>query len=188
MSTKINLSIVILSAVILSACTTKTPTTTGGESETVKPTVADQAKATSLRDLMGMGQNQKCTFLTTDTDTDGNRTDTSGTLYISGKRIAEEVQILSPNNEALNTNMMMVSDGTKIYTWNPIKKTQGMMFSMVNPTDTTESQTQNQNVDLDKKVDMKCSPWTVDEVKLTVPTDVKFTDLSELMKNIPTRE
>jgi len=182
-------SLVIASALLLSACTvTKNPTGTPNPVGENQPTAtpAEQNKATSLRELLGMGQNQKCTFSTSFTDDKNVTTETSGTLYTSGKKIAEEVQITSTGNGGINTNSMMISDGDKIYTWNPSEKTSGMMLKMVEPTGTADGKTQNQNVDLDKKFDMKCSPWTVDESKFTIPTDVKFTDLTELMKNIPT--
>lgn len=182
-------SLVIASAVLLSACTvTKNPTGTPNPADENQPTATptEQSQSTSLRELLANGQNQKCTFSMSETDKDDNKTTTGGTLYISGKRMAEEVQITNTGNGGINTNMMMISDGDKIYTWDPSKKTPGMMFKMVEPTGTADGKTQNQNVDLDKKIDMKCSPWGVDESKFTVPTDVKFTDLTELMKNIPT--
>lgn len=188
MNKKAKLSLVILSAVLFSACTAKTPAVTPDQTGENQPTAApaEQSQATSLRELLANGQNQKCTFSMSETDENDNKTTTDGTLYISGKKMAEEVQITNSGNGGMNTNMMMISDSDKIYTWDPSKKTPGMMFKMTAPTGTEDNKTQNQNVDLDKKIDMKCSPWAADESKFTVPTDVKFTDLSELMKNIPT--
>lgn len=188
MSKKSKLSLIILSAILFSACTTKAPVGTSNQTGENQPTAVptEQNQPTSMRELLANGQNQKCTFSMSETDEDDNTTDTSGTLYVSGKRMFEEVEILNSANETKNVSMRMMSDGDKIYTWDASKKTSGMMFKMTEPTETEDNETQNQNVDLDKKIDMKCSSWTVDESKFTVPTDVKFTDLSELMKNIPT--
>jgi hypothetical protein len=184
MSTKTSHSLVILFAVILSACTTKTPGVEN-QADDKKTPGTEQSLSTSVRELLGLGQNQKCTYSASFTDESATTT-TTGTIYIAGKRMAQEVQVVSTGDNAISTDMRMISDGTTIYTWDPSKKTPGMMFKVVEPTGTTDTKTENQNVDLDKKMDMKCSAWTVDEAKFTVPTDIQFTDLSELMKNIPT--
>ena len=189
MINKIRFSLVIISAVFLSACTVKTPTGTENQAGEDKTTPTEQSQSSSLRDLLAMGQNQKCTVSTSAVDeTDGTKTDTQGTIYISGKKMAQEVIVTSTDKEMPSVNMSMVSDGTYMYTWNPQKKDQGMKLKITESEGTTETKgnTAKGAVNFDEKVNVKCSPWIVDNSKFTVPTDVNFTDLSEVMKNIPT--
>lgn len=186
MSTKAKLSLVILSAIILSACTTKAP---GQQNPSGENAPEEQSQKTSLRELLGLGINQKCTIATSVTDEDGIKTDTESTVFISGKKMAQEVAVTSTDKESPKVNMRMISDGEYMYTWNIENKSQGMKIKITEPTaeDKTEgTPAKASSVDLDEKVDMKCSSWIADNSKFTVPADVTFTDLSELMKNIPT--
>ena len=102
--------------------------------------------------------------------------------------MSQEVQVKSTDKAVPTINMRMISDGTYMYTWNTETKAQGMKIKITEPTaeNTNTTNTNNGSVNLDDKVDMKCSPWLVDNSKFSIPTDVTFTDLSELMKNIPT--
>lgn len=179
-----SLLLIIISASLLSACVAKTPPIENQAAEEKKPE-AEQSQSSSLRDLLALGQNQKCTFTATDTQ-NNVKTDTSATLYISGKKMYEEIQMVSSDKAVPTTNMAMISDGTYIYTWDVSKKMPGMKIKIVEPTPGTTEDTKTQSVDMDKKFDMKCSSWMVDDSKFVVPTDVKFTDLTEMMKNIPT--
>ena len=43
---------------------------------------------------------------------------------------------------------------------------------------------QSQATDLNTQVDMKCSDWLVDSTKFEVPANIKFTDMTELTKNL----
>ena len=187
MINKTRFSLVIISSVLLSACIVKTPTGTENQAGEDNATT-EQSQSSSLRDLITLGKNQKCVVATSTTNEDGVKTDTVGTIYISGKKVAQEVSVISSDKKTLNVNMNMISDGEFMYSWNTESKTQGMKIKITDPSDGGVQNTNGQsgNVDLDNKVDMKCSGWTVDNSKFTIPTDVKFTDLSEMIKNIPT--
>jgi len=188
MSNKVKISLCLISAVLLSSCTTKTPTgtdTQAGENNSVQ---TEQSVTSSLRDLLTAGQNQKCAFSTSTTDEENVKTDTTGTIYIFGKKMAQDVQVISTDKTSPSINMHMISDGTYMYTWNAENKEQGMKIKITEPSPTgnTTNQSENGSVNLDDKVNMKCSTWLVDNNKFNIPTDVVFTDLSEFMKNIPT--
>lgn len=189
MSTKSKLSLIIFTAVILSACTTKTPTGTDNNVVENQPTVAptEQSQSNSLRDLLALGKNQKCVFSASTTDDKGIKTDTTGTIYFSGKNLAEDLTSTSTDKGTPTINMHMVSDGAYLYTWDQSAKTQGMKIKITEPEEDDTDKTKGKSpVDLDEKVNMNCSVWIVDNSKFTIPTDVKFTDIEELMKNIPT--
>jgi len=187
MSNKAKISLVIFSAVLLSACT-MTPQK-GKETQPVENnTGTEQSQAFSLRELIALGKNQKCVISTSTTSDDGTKTDTSGTIYISGKKMAQEVMVTSTDKEMPKIDMRMVSDGEYIYTWNTQTKQQGMKFKATDPSDGNIEKGDNSNggVSMDDKLNVKCSNWLVDNSKFAIPTDVNFTDLSEMMKNIPT--
>lgn len=189
MSNKARFSLVILSAILLSACTApKSPTgTNNNQAVEEKPTPTEQNQTLSVRDLLTAGKNQKCTVSLSETNEKGAKTDTQGTIYISGKKMAEEIAVTSTDKSMPSVNMRMISDGAYMYTWDVESKAKGMKIKMTEPIGTADNtKPANSGVNLDEKVNMKCSVWLVDDSKFTVPTDVTFTDLSEMMKNIPT--
>lgn len=190
MSNKARFSLVILSAILLSACTApKAPSGVENTQATEeKTTDTAQSQSSSIRDLLASGKSQKCTVSLSETNEKGIKTDTQGTVYISGKNMAEDIAVTSTDKAMPNVNMRMISDGTYMYTWNTESKAQGMKIKMTEPTEDSADKTKptNTGVNLDEKVNMKCSVWAVDNSKFIVPTDVKFADLSEMMKNIPT--
>ena len=187
MINKTRFSLVIISSVLLSACIVKTPTGIENQAGEDNTAPTEQPQSSSLRELLAMGKSQKCEISSSDTDENGVKTETKGTLYFSGNKMAEEVQMTSSQKDSPpNLTMMMVTDGTYMYSWDVSKKTSGMKFKITQPTEGDKIENKNGSVDLDKKFDMKCTNWTVDNSKFTIPADVKFTDLSEMMENIPT--
>lgn len=187
MRNKTKFSLVIISAILLSACTATPPK--GSENQAGEnKTETEQSQSSSLRDLIALGKNQKCVVTTSTTDEEGIKTDTISTIYISGKKMAQEVSVASSDKKTPNVNMRMISDGEFMYSWNTESKNQGMKIKITEPSDGGVQNTNGQSgsVDLDNKFDMKCSGWLVDNGMFTIPSDVQFTDLSELMKNIPT--
>lgn len=192
MSKKAVFPLVIFFAILLSACTTKAPVGTENQAGENKPveTETEQSQSSSLRELLALGKNQKCTVTTTSADDDGTKTDTVGTIYISGKKMAQEVSVTSTDKEIPKINMRMISDGSYVYTWNTDTKNQGMKmkFEETQAEDKTPdtNNTQAKGVNMDEKYDMKCTGWVVDNSKFAIPADVQFTDLSEMLKNLPT--
>lgn len=188
MINKAKISLVIISTIFLSACTVKAPTGTENQAGEDNTNPTEQPQSSSLRDLINLGKNQKCVVTTSTTSEEGIKTDTVGTIFISGKKVAQEVSVTSSDKKTPNVNMSMISDGEFMYSWNTESKNQGMKIKITDPSDGGVQNTNGQSgsVDFDNKVDMKCSGWVVDNSKFTIPSDVKFTDLSEIMKNIPT--
>lgn len=190
MNNKARLSLCLISAVLLSACTAKVPTGTQEQAVDNKApeTQSEQSLSTSMRDLLAMGKSQQCTVSSSSVDDKNVKTDTTGTLYISGKKIAQEVVVTSTDKDFPRVSMRMISDGTYMYTWNTETKSQGMKIKITEPEEgkPVNDKKSNGAVSMDDKLDVKCSNWIADNSKFDIPSDVKFTDLSELMKNIPT--
>ncbi|HSV94959.1 MAG TPA: hypothetical protein VLH94_03250 [Spirochaetia bacterium] len=183
-------SLVIVSAVFLSACTAKVPNGTDFQANEDKTPESEQSLSTTMRDLLGMDKNQKCTVSSSSVDDKNVKTDTTGTIYISGKKIAQEVEVTSTDQNFPRISMRMISDGTYMYTWNTETKSQGMKMK-INETEedkleNNDNEKSNGGISMDDKLNVKCSNWIVDNSKFNIPSDVQFTDLSEMMKNIPT--
>ncbi len=189
MINKASISFVIFSSLLLAACTAKNPIGTSNQAGNGSDT--EQNQSMTMRDLLASGKNQKCIISVSSTDEEGIKTETNATLYVSGKKMAEEISVSSTDKNMPKTNMHMISDGSFMYTWNIDTKDQGLKMAIseteANDADTPDSaNVQTGGVDMNEKYDMKCTPWIVDNSKFTIPADVKFTDLSEMMKNIPT--
>lgn len=182
MSKIANLSIVIFSSLFLAACTT------GSTPDQGQPQNNKDGNGTSfsMRELLGQGKNQKCTFSVSETGDDNIQSSTTGTIYIAGNKIAEDVEIKSSDETIGNVSMKVISDGTYMYSWSPDNKNSGMKVKITEPsTDATDSEDiENQNVDMDKKMDLSCSNWTVDNSKFTIPSDIKFNDIDQTLENL----
>lgn len=186
MSKKVNLSLIVLSALILSGCTSKTTSQqTPPPSADINQEQSEQSVSTSIRDLLGMGQSQKCTYSYTSTDENNQTITSEGTIYLAGEKLSQSIKITSTGDEAQNLNMRVISDEEYMYSWDESGKTPGMKMKMEKGIQEEAETSENQSVDLDKKIDMKCSPWIVDQKQFTVPTNIQFTDLSEMMKSLP---
>ncbi len=187
MSKKAIFPLVIFSAILLSACTAKTPIQDNLAEGDNSPET-EQSQSTSMRELLAMGKSQKCTVSSSTTDDDGTKTESTGVIYISGDKIAQEVIVTSTDKDMPKIEMSMVSDGSYMYTWNTQEKNQGMKMKITETANESDEDNTSQSgaVDMDDELNVKCSPWIADNSKFSVPKDVQFTDLSEMMKNIPT--
>lgn len=188
MSKKAIFPLVIFSAILLSACTSKTPIQDNQAEDNTSPDT-EQSQTTSMRELMALGKSQKCTVSSSTTDDDGTKTESTGVMYFAGGKIAQEVVVTSTDKEMPRIEMSMVSDGSYMYTWNTQEKNQGMKMKITETANESDGDNTSQAgaVDMDDKLNVKCSPWIADNSKFSVPNDVQFTDLSEMMKNIPTK-
>lgn len=136
----------------------------------------NQGETGTLRALMKIGKNTMCTFTS-----DAGNSQSSGTVYITtdGKMRGDFESQTSAGTIISN---MIVKDGYS-YVWSNGK---GMKMNLTNAQTTTNTQTE-QNVNLDAKVDYKCSDWNLDSSKFNLPSGVEFIDLEVLMKaTLPT--
>lgn len=143
--------------------------TVSKESET-----AQSAKG-SLKSLLGAGKNVNCTFSYPDAGS-------TGTVYVSGQRMRGDFNMMV---EGKTMESHMIQDETYVYSWTG---SQGAKFKIEETLKASPVPGgQQQNVDLDKEVDYKCSPWAANNSMFSVPTDVTFTDMSEMMKQVPSQ-
>ena len=149
-------------------------TTQVAKTKTAKPqTVNKNAITGTILSLIEGGKTISCTI--TYPDNKG-----TGTIYVgSNKKFAGDFNMKGTNNA--NVVAHMISNGTYVYMWSAAMP-MGIKMSLLaakNATNANSAQT-NQNANLNQTVNMQCNPWVVDESKFTVPTNVSFTDMSNL--------
>lgn len=144
---------------------------------TPTPTVTENSMTqNSLLDLLTGGKTQSCTF--TYAGSDGTKTD--GTVYISGTKMRGDISTITSSKK--ESKITMIRDGDITYIWGSDLPTGIKMTLSAND---LKSNTQaNQYFNSTQKTDYKCSPWSVDSSMFSVPTNIKFTDISSMMKGI----
>lgn len=149
-------------------------------SKTVAPTektTVTEPKASSttsvtgtLKSLLTGGKTQTCTISYPDNKG-------TGTIYVADKKFGGTFTI--KDSDGKDMTGYMVSDGTYFYSWSSAA-TMGIKIKL----DVAESATDNAQTgtnDLNQKVNLNCSPWIVDNSKFAVPTNIKFSDMSNLI-------
>lgn len=133
----------------------------------------------NLTDLMNFASNKTCTF----TDTTSN---SSGTVFVANKKVRGDF------NSAISGKTMMshmIIDSNNVYIWTD-GESEGYKTSFEAITEVQSQMSDakmpgiNTTPDFDEKVDLKCQDWNADQTKFTPPSSVKFTDYSEMMKNL----
>lgn len=169
---KINrLSLVIPAALILSGCTLFP--VAGPISGTT------EQKALKLAEIIKNGGTANCKIT--------NIADNSSTeIFVNGKKMK-----FVGTDTGQGKKGMMINDGEFIYTWSDGDKT-GVKLSAAVPTGTptgapvdTDTDKQAAMYDDESKYKMDCKAGVVIATEFTPPVDVKFTDLSEMMKAVP---
>lgn len=156
-----------------------TQDTTDAQKEIVveqSPTTSEVMDKKSLKDLMKVSSNQKCTF----TDI---ATNNSGTVYTSNGRFRGDFSMVVENK---TISSHMISDGEYAYTWMDGEK-QGFKMSLASMNEVAgkaPDATTSKTVDINQQVDYKCRNWTVDNSVFNAPTGVTFQDYSNVMQNI----
>lgn len=132
-------------------------------------------KKTSIKELLGLGQQQKCEW-----SGEENGQKSSGTMSIKGTKFRQTATIKSGTEP--ETAMEIISDGDWTYLWNPKTKEQGMKVKMTEEDKADSQNLANGNLDLGKEFNYNCSPAIISDGEFTPPKDVDFLDL-EALKN-----
>jgi hypothetical protein len=88
----------------------------------------------------------------------------------------------------VTTRMHMIVDGKTSYSWAEGQDTGYKMDFAAMKTDSMKGSDMSQNqtaVDVNKNYNFKCSNWSVDTSKFTLPTGVTFKDMAEMMQGMP---
>lgn len=150
---------------------TSTPSNSSNtKQEASNPT---QNAMSSLVDLLSSGQSTMCTF-DVSASTGGS---TKGTFYMAAGKMKGDFTTTDKDGKKSSMSMIRIDDQS--YIWGGSLPS-GIKMKL--STDDLKTNTQaNQYFNLNTKNDYKCIPWIVDSSKFSVPTNIKFTDLSSLM-------
>lgn len=122
----------------------------------------------SIKSLLASGKNVSCNISMPDQQG-------SGKVFVSGTKVRGDFTMQVDGKEL---SSHMVSDGAYIYVWTDTSN-QGTKFKTDTKAPTASNQPQT--TDLDKEVDLNCSNWSLDNSKFTVPGNIQFSDLSQMM-------
>ncbi|PIX67997.1 hypothetical protein COZ41_02085, partial [Candidatus Shapirobacteria bacterium CG_4_10_14_3_um_filter_35_13] len=111
--------ILIISVLVLSACGEKITSKIDGAKNKV------ENKKTSIKELLGLGQEQKCEW---SSEIEGDKS--VGTMLIKGNKFRQTV--ISKIADQPETSIKVITDGEWTYLWNPKTKEQGMKLRVTN--------------------------------------------------------
>lgn len=151
----------------------QTPQTTSTNTATEQKSEDSGSIKGSIKSLLGSNKNVMC-IIKPEVDQTAEQK-----VYISGNKMRGDFTM---NVEGKQFESHMITDGTSAYTWSSampqgIKMKMDESFVSASPV-----AGQPQQVDIDKQIDMQCSPWNVDESLFNLPSDIKFLDVSSMMK------
>lgn len=129
----------------------------------------------TMKDLMARGKSMKCTY--TQKIDDGGTA--SGVIYMADKNARTEITV---SEKAGHTaKMYAIINKDWVYSW-----TEGSSTGFKMTTEASElSEKQEETVtDLSKEIDFECKSWKKDSSKFKTPSNVKFDDMSEMIKNL----
>lgn len=167
---KKTIAFLLISSLILAGCN-------ASSTSIISPTPVAKK---SLKDLIGLGIAQKCTY----TSTAGTDT-TSGEMLINGKKFKQTTKI---TNSSDVTTISSISDGQFIYSWNDKTPNSGfkMKLDVTATSDVTPQagSSAGRSVDLTQQYDYNCTPATVSDSDFVPPSTIKFTDFSDFTKDL----
>jgi hypothetical protein len=176
--------IVIISAAVLllAAGCSKSATVTSNTSATTQGANQPASSMTSLKALMASGSAQKC-----EVNFSNNNVSSQGTIYVAGGKMRGD---FSAQNDGKTESTHMINDGTNVYTW-----VDGMSMAMkmsVSAMQNMQAQAspsgtpapQQHSIDPNANYQYNCSPWSEDSSTFTPPTNINFTDDSQMMMNM----
>ena len=160
--------LVLLGVVAFFVLSKKSPSPLTTMTTSTTPTPTAQANAAmTLKDLMGKGVAQTCTFSTTMTQ---------GVVYVdSGKARGDFASTV--NGKVYQIHMIV--DGTTYYMWRD-GQTSGFKaaFNPANVTASEASPAANGALDANQSLVYNCKPGVTDPSSFTIPATVTFTEIA----------
>jgi hypothetical protein len=98
-------------------------------------------------------------------------------VYVSGKKMHAQFTT-SVAGQSMTTNV--INTGSENFIWGKSAMGDMAMKFAVDPEQADAQSAQQFNLDQD--VNYKCSPWRFDETMFEPPADIKFSDMSAMMK------
>lgn len=140
----------------------------------------DEADSKSMKDLLGLGSSQKCTY-----NLSQDKVQSSGVVYLSNGKMNSQYE-----SGLVGSTMVkgyMIYDGQYNYIWSD-GSSDGfkMKIEEVNSAQSSQgSGSQAQALDFNQKMDFDCESWNADSKMFEPPKNITFRDFSEMMKQVP---
>ncbi len=125
----------------------------------------------SLRGLLSLGRDLKCTFAKADTSGQ-----TAGTVYISDGMMRGDFDTKASTGASVDSHM--ITKGDVSYVWSG---SQGAQMT-ASKTEASGSPQARSVVGIDDKYDYRCVNWSKDVALFTPPASVKFMNLDVMMQ------
>lgn len=135
---------------------------------------SQESTATSLKDLIGKGIAQTCTFTSEES---------KGTVYVDGSKVREDFEVTM--DDKVVKSHVIVLDNT-MYNWSDEQKVGIKIAFDPKATPVAVESPAGGSIgkfDANANMDYKCSVWLPDSGKFTLPTDVTFSSF-----DIPTTQ
>jgi|GEM_PF-712260 len=148
-----------------------------------KETKKDESFTGTLTDLLKMGKSVKCTGSFSDEESSMEMV-----VYTSGEKSYSETSFMAADGENMKT--YSIFDSEWLYTWNDQGMATKMKVSDMEdlakdlPAGEETEEAVESSEEYQNDFDYKCSAWIVDNGKFTPPSDLEFTDLTQVMQEI----
>lgn len=187
MKKKIVLGLVlILGLAVLAGCKKENQAQQGskqGQSQQEEQAEEAGSLKSTLKGLMGMGKEQKCTW--SFEDENGKN---EGVVYVDGEKFRQEAKF---NQDGKEMTAYIISDGEWFYQWlsdskEGTKMKISEMEQMAEDNQSPEKQASSEQIkgELNQEIDYDCDSWGVDSGMFFAPVDVTFSDMTEMIKNL----
>lgn len=138
-----------------------------------------QGMQNTLKGLLGMGQSQTCTYEV------GEGLGTS-TVHVASGKMRSDTTVKTGQTEVISHTIM---DGQTTYSWMDGQKMGYKMDFAAMQGNTMKGDVNNSgqaNIDPNKQFNFKCSSWSVDNSRFTLPAGVEFNDMTKMMQDMHT--
>lgn len=174
----ITIFFVSLLSIILTGCTIKKSDNKVSNTQEISE---EQSLKGSLFDLVGLNKNVKCTF---EVKNEGG--ESSGVTYVSGKKAKSEMSVNIEGQENISIYTLVLDD--YFYTWGN-NSSQGTKMKISdlqgeNQPNIGSEADNNSYQDYKNEFDFDCKVWIPDNSKFEIPTNIEFTDMTEMIKNV----
>lgn len=135
----------------------------------------------SLKSLLGMGKDTECTI-----ENNAENYSSKGTVYVSNRNEMRGDFLAIVQGRNIDSHMIMKDE--VMYSWSGSQGSKmsikGMQMLKEGEISDSYKNMGQGSMDLSNQVNYSCKNWSYDSSKFTLPTEVKFTDVNELMKKM----
>lgn len=128
----------------------------------------------NIIEILKSGQIQQCDFKSDEGDAA-----TSGVVYFNNQNLRADFTI---KDESKESAVFMIRKGNDNYIWGTSFPNNAGVKMTLSMDEFAKSDQTKDYLDPNKKVDYKCKPWALDISMFNPPSNIKFQDLSEMMK------